>query len=150
MRVLLIIVTLSHLTQQGADGFVAEGRHFRCFAGKAQGAAPSCHHDVRQRSSRHATLLDETDKLLFERMDSDQVVDSGTDEDWSLIQIMFCINILLAWVLFSHGSPPINETTAAVQNENGVAIERIQQPPTYNQEEDVTMWMDSSAGFFFY
>lgn len=94
---------------------------------------------------RDATLTDETDHLMLERMDSDQI-DSGV-KDWSLIKVIFSVNVLLLWALFSHDSPPIE--TGVFENDNTASIERIQHPPAYI-EEDVTMWMDSSAGFFFY
>lgn len=139
MRILLLVVSLLLLNQQGCS-FVVERRYFPC----RQGLARRRQDEVHIMSRRLATLLDETDKLLLERMDSDTV--DSTKEDWLLIQVVFTINVLLAFVLFSHGSPPIETNTA----ENTAAIERIQQPPAYNAEEDVTMWMDSSAGFFFY
>jgi len=143
MRILSLLTSLALSVRYG-DCFVVQGEH-----SSMQMRSSMCLHHVPSRrrqhqSERHASQLeDATDKLLAARMDNDQ-----PSMDWSLVSVLFSVNVLLAWFLVSHGSPSIEPTPVPLGDDNA-AIERLQQTPSY-EEEDMTMWMDSSAGFFFY
>lgn len=150
MRATSSITSLLLLTRQGAS-FIAKGHYSHSLGGggRHEGAAPRRITYCATTSSRRATLLDETDRLLLERMDSDQV-NYSKGVVWALLPVLFSINVvLIAAFLLTEGSPPV-ETSPSLQCGGSREIERIEHSPTYNAEEDVTMWMDSSAGFFFY
>ncbi len=145
MKAIFSTVSLLLLIRQG-ECFIVKGHQPHFLGGRQEGTAPRRYVS----SSRGATLLDETDRLMFERVDSDLITNlEGLDK--ALLPVLFSINVVMvAAFLLMEGSPPV-ETPASFQSgDNGSEIERIQPPPTYNAEEDVTMWMDSSAGFFFY
>ena len=121
MRVTFSIVSLLLLTRQGAC-FMAKGYHSRSLGGgRHDRVAPR-----RVTCRRRATLLDETDRLLLERIDSDQAKYSDA-VGRALLPVLFSINVvLIAAFLLMEGSPPV-ETPASLQSGGSGEIERIQQ-----------------------
>lgn len=142
MRVLFTIASLLLLTtRHGACAFVAPG-------GSGASMHPSFIHKNNNAARRHVSQMDDDniDKLLSDRIEKDQA-DGGTD--WSFVNILVSINVVLVWLLFAHGSPPIIEDeTMQDQASSTAQQERIQTPSEYYQ--DTTAWVDASAGFYFF
>ena len=153
MRVVVVSVALLLLLASHGVCFTGNARYGslprRCFASLHKNHVSACTASSsilprrHSRSEHHrASPLDDTDELLFERMDSDQ----WNVMDWSILRAVLSINLFLLWFLLAHESP-----TVEMQDTTNNGHQEIIQPrKDAMYEEDVTVWMDSSAGFFFY